>query len=525
MQPLPIGIQDFEILRNDGYLYVDKTAHLIELTRGGYFFFSRPRRFGKSLLISTLEAMFQGKRELFDDLALAKSGYDFPSHPILRLDFSTLSHQNERELEQDLLAELDHTALKYGLTPGQTPLIPRLRGLIRELSKQNRVVILVDEYDKPLLDHLEDPESAEKNRDKLREFFGVLKGLAKHVKMLFITGITKFSKVSIFSELNNLLELGIDPNHGSLLGWTMDEIRGPFGDYVKDLAARLNLDLEETYALLEETYNGYCFSGGDERVFNPWSVLNAFKLGRVGNFWFESGSPKFLMAELSKRLKSGQPFDPNRYYDLRIRADMLPSLDIRRADLDTLLFQAGYLTIKKTSGTPRNPYYHLGFPNREVEQSWLFITLKLLAPTSDNDREDQLNQLVAALENEDLDAFFSILRSAFFANIPYELHLPYEKYYQTVFHTLFLLLAVRVRAEESTNLGRIDGVLETDRHIYIFEFKYNEPAGHALQQIRDRNYADKFRARNKKIIGVGIGFGERNITGWEASNLNDSGSP
>ena len=515
MQPLPIGIQDFEILRNEGYFYVDKTAHLIELTRGGYFFFSRPRRFGKSLLISTLDAMFRGKKHLFEGLALAESDYAFEEHPVIRLDFSTLAHQTDEILEQELLGELDRVSNEYGVPLSGQALIPRLRELLRSLSQKNRVVILVDEYDKPILDHLNDPKLAAKNRDKLRDFFGVLKGLSQHIKMLFLTGITKFAKVSIFSELNNLLELSLDDRHATLLGWTKQEVHGTFRDYVAVLAARLNMDIDQAQTLLERMYNGYCFTGAeDKKVYNPWSVLNALHLCRISNFWYASGSPMFLVEELKKRLENEKSFDANKLHDYRVRADMLPALDIRNADLETLLFQTGYLTIKRTSGTPLNAYFHLGFPNREVELSWLFTVLKLLAPATVQNREDHLDQLVTALETEDLENFFEILRTVFFANIPYELHLPQEKYYQTIFHTLFLLLAVRVNAEVCTNRGRIDGVLETDRYIYIFEFKVNLDAQTALQQIRDKSYAQKFQHTGKRIVGVGVSFANRNIASW-----------
>ncbi|MDJ0837394.1 MAG: AAA family ATPase [Acidobacteriota bacterium] len=372
MKPLPIGIQDFEVLRNDDYLYIDKTAHLIDLARGGYFFFPRPRRFGKSLLVSTLEAMFRGKKGLFTGLTLASSGYDFPEHPVIRLDFSTLAHGNPELLEKELSGELKRIAGEYGVTLRETALISGLRETIRELSKQNRVVVLVDEYDKPMLDHLEDPDLAEANRNKLREFYGVLKGLGKHIKMVFITGIIRFTKVSIFSELNNLLEMGSDPRHATLLGWTEAEIRDLFADYVTALADRLRIDVPSTLGILEKMYNGYCFTGDVKAgVYNPWPVLNAFHLGRIGNFWYESGSPAFLISELKKRQAAGDAFDSSRLSDFRVRADMLPAVDIRNADLETLLFQAGYLTIKKTTGPPMDTYYHLGFPNREVELSWL----------------------------------------------------------------------------------------------------------------------------------------------------------
>ncbi|MDJ0836514.1 MAG: AAA family ATPase [Acidobacteriota bacterium] len=514
MKNLPIGIQTFEKIRNKNYLYVDKTGYFNDLIEGGYYFFSRPRRFGKSLLISTLEALFQGRKDLFKGLAVTASGYDFPIYPVIRLDFSIISNRTPDILEQEVKEELDRIARAHGLSCNDSLLTTRFRNLIRDMSRQAPVVILIDEYDKPILDHLADPDTALANRDKLREFYGVVKGLDAHIHMVFLTGITKFAKMSIFSELNNLFDLSNDVNHAGLLGWTQEEMDRDLKPHIEYLAEMLGRTTEDTEKILAEMYNGYRFSKADICVYNPWSVINAVKRGSIDNFWYTSGSPKFLMDEMSHRLRASGAFNIRNLYNIQVRADMMPTLEIGNAELETLLLQAGYLTIKGSSGTLRDPYLHLGFPNREVEVSLWFSLMHALVPKAKIDSGDHLAKLVTALNEEDLETFFTILRGAFFANIPYELHLPYEKYYQTVFHTIFLLLEIRIRAEESTNVGRIDGVLETDDRIYIIEFKLDDSAAAALQQAKDKGYADKYRNSGKKIILVGVGFKERNIDGW-----------
>ena len=515
MKPLPIGIQTFEKIRAEDYLYVDKTAHLIDLARGGYFFLSRPRRFGKSLLISTLEAMFLGKKERFEGLAIEQSGYSFPKFPVIRLDFSSMADDSPEALERDLRVKLARFARAAKVTlPEDASLAVYVEELILALSVDAPLVILVDEYDKPILDHLNEPDLATANRDLLRGFYGTIKSLDEHIKMLFITGITKFTKVSIFSELNNLVDLSINPDQATVLGWTDEELRGVLKPYVCAMARQADKTEEDIYRVFAEMYNGYRFTHADKKVYNPWSVLNALLHRRIGNFWYESGSPRFLMTELKQRLAQPGDFNPARFHDFRVPADMLPTLDIHHASLETLLFQAGYLTILRTSGDFANLQFHMGFPNREVRLSWLFTVMKSLVPDQDSRREDHLDKLLAALRAEDLDAFFTRLRTAFFANIPYQLHLPYEKYYQTVFHTLFLLLSVRMRVEESTNTGRLDGVLELEDQIFIFEFKYNGTAKTALKQIKDKRYPDKFLAGSKRVILVGVGFADRNVSDW-----------
>ena len=314
--------------------------------------------------------------------------------------------------------------------------------------------------------------------------------------------------------MNNLLDLSIDPSQAALVGWTEEELDRTFGEHLDSLASRIACSRESLMAVMHDMYNGYRFTDEDIRVYNPWSVLNALHHRRIGNFWYDSGSPGFLMTLLRERMSKTDSVDLRQLYDYRIRADIFPTLDIRSANLEALMFQTGYLTVVETSGAAHDLFFHLGFPNREVELSWLHTILKTLVPDDVALREDNLDRLVGALREDDLDRFFEIMRQAFFANIPYELHLQHEKYYQTIFHTLFLLLRIRIRSEESTNIGRIDTVLETESHIYLFEFKMNEGAEAALTQIRDKGYAEKYLATGKAVVLVGVAFSERNIADW-----------
>ncbi len=514
---LPIGIQTFRDIRTNDFVYIDKTASIHELVRPGkgYFFLSRPRRFGKSLLISTLDALFSGDATLFEGLAIHEAGYSFPKHPVLSFDFSKVPHRNEQELESGLLAILDRMAQAHNidLAP-DTPLSIRLQDLLNELGKQNQVVVLVDEYDKPIIEHVSDPDTAEKCRDVLRSFFGVLKASDDAVRLVMITGITRFARVSIFSEMNNLQDISQDRQFAALLGWTEEEIQMALADHMAAFATDLGITEKEMIGHLRDMYNGYRFTAGDVTVYNPWSILNALQTKELRNFWFDSGSSKFLMKILKERLTGPTPFSVAELYDYKVRSSMLPTFDVRNLNLETILFQAGYLTIKKTSGPFTALFYHLGFPNREVEQSLLHAALTYLSAADQTRADDSLDRLVTALAREDLETFFETLRDSFFANIPYDIQLAHEKYYQTVFHTIFILLNLRISAEERTNLGRIDHVIEMDDLIYIFEFKMSGAPEEALQQIEDKQYAQKFKGTGKKVYGIGVVFADRNIEAW-----------
>ncbi len=517
MQLLPIGIQTFEDIRTGNFVYVDKTAHLLSLVQPakGYYFLSRPRRFGKSVLISTLQALFQGKKDLFQDLAIARSNYNFQEYAVLRFDFSIISHSNGSALESGILHALHHLASGFGLELNQNlPIETAFADLIRTLGKKQRVVILIDEYDKPIIEHVDCPEVVSSIRAVLRRFYSVLKSLDSVIRFVLVTGVAQFGRVSIFSDLNNLNDLTLSEEAATLVGWTDKEIDLFLEPHIKEFARKLKVAPQIVRTELRKMYNGYRFSESEETVYNPWSVLNALQKKAFRNFWYTTGSPDFLIKILRNRLAEPGSFEMKALYDYKISADMPPAFDMERLNLITLLFQTGYLTIKRVSGSLRDTSFHLGFPNHEVEQSLLFTTLESLSPIEAGQSGSWLDKLEHALENTDFDTFFSILTHHFFANIPYELHIPRERYYQTIFHTIFLLLNVRIRAEEKTNKGAIDHVIELADKVFIFEFKFQGSAKAALQQIRDKQYQQKYLNGGKTVYGIGVDFREKNIGEW-----------
>ena len=401
---LPIGIQTFRDIRTNDFVYVDKTALIYELVRPGkgYYFFSRPRRFGKSLLVSTLGSLFAGDAELFDGLDIAKTGYEFPAYPVLTFDFSMIPHRNEAELEQGLLYILDRMAQDHGVTlPVGTPPGPRFRSLLRELGKRGQVVVLVDGYDKPIVAHIGNPDMADKCWDVLRGFLGVLKSSDHLIRFVFITGITKLANISTCSEMNNLDDISQDRRYADLLGWTEQEVAASLCDHVDAFAEELAITREELTDHLRAMYNGYRFSSKDVTVFNPWSILNALEKRELHNYWFDSDSSTFLMEMLQERLANEPAFSMANLYDYKMSASMLPSINIRNLTLETVFFQVGYLTIKKTSGSFTDIYYHLGFPNREVEQSLLHAVHNFLSGQDSARATDDLDRLVALAQDGD----------------------------------------------------------------------------------------------------------------------------
>jgi len=401
MSYLPIGIQTFRDIRTNDFLYIDKTGIIEDLVRPGkgVYFLNRPRRFGKSLLVSTLASLFRGEREIFEGLAIAESGYAFPSHPVLVFDFSLLSHGDPDALREGISDEIDQMAAEHDVSISRSSLLEtRLRSLLRGLATRNQVVILVDEYDKPIIEHLDDPDIAEGCRDVLRSFFGVIKGSDALLRFVFITGITRFSKVTLFSEMNNLRDISGDGRFASLLGLTEKEIDDRLSDKIDQWAARSGRATEELRRLMRERYNGYRFTRDETWVYNPWSILQAIEMNELRNFWFDSGSPRFLMRLLEERLQEPGAFSIGDLQDIPIDADSLPSFDVRHLSLEVILFQAGYLTIKRVSGALDCATLHLGFPNREVEESLLHAVMTYLTLRDEIRSREVVKRLTEALQ-------------------------------------------------------------------------------------------------------------------------------
>jgi len=505
---LPIGIQSFHKIRQDDYYYVDKTALMMDLVDNGtHYFLSRPRRFGKSLFIDTLKELFEGNKALFQGLATEDQWDWSVKHPVLTFTFGGNNYAKEGQVEKDLIEQLTALSEQYQLTPTSTTCSGRFKELVRCAEKHHgkTVVVLIDEYDKPILDSLHKPEVAKANRDVLRGFYGAIKDYDAHIKFSFLTGVSKFSKVSIFSGLNNLTDITLDPRYSTLCGYTDHDIDTVFTVELD------GLDRDE----IRRWYNGYNWLG--EGVYNPFDILQLFDQRKFKNYWFETGTPTFLIDVLFKRQIPSIKLD-----NLLSSSAMLSSFDVEQMDTEALLFQTGYLTIKSSQRVGGQDYYTLGYPNQEVLQSLNESLLSVMVKDKGAQGHNSiaLHQLLLANDFDGLKALFQ----RFFSSIPYNWYTNndiqrYEGYYASVFYSYFASLGLEVTVEDATNLGRIDMTLLFNDQVYIFEFKVVElaPEGKALQQIKDKGYADKFKSRDQAIHLIGVEFSKetRNVVGFE----------
>ncbi|KKB50774.1 hypothetical protein HMPREF1212_01498 [Parabacteroides sp. HGS0025] len=507
----PIGIQNFESLRNDGYFYVDKTALIYQLVNNGrYYFLSRPRRFGKSLLLSTLEAYFEGKKELFEGLALEKLETDWVKRPILHLDLNTQKYDTPESLVDILNATLTRWEQMYGSEPSEVGPALRFQGIIRRAHEKtgHRVAILVDEYDKPMLQAIGNEELQQSFRNTLQAFYGALKTMDGHIKFAFLTGVTKFGKISVFSALNNLMDLSMWEDYAALCGITEQELHNNFEEGISQLAQTQGLTYDEACDELKERYDGYHFVENSVGIYNPFSLLNTFAKRKFGNYWFETGTPTYLV-ELLKM----HNYDLHNIENIETDEDTLNSIDSSSTNPIPVIYQSGYLTIKgydRRFGT-----YYLGFPNREVDEGFMKFLLPFYADTNKVDVAFHITKFVREVENGDYDAFFRRLQS-FFADTPYELVRELELHYQNVLFIVYKLIGFYVKAEYHTSQGRIDLVLQTDKFIYLMEFKFEGTAEEALRQINEKNYALPFASDPRKLFKIGINFSNemRNIERW-----------
>ncbi|MGB1010022.1 MAG: ATP-binding protein [Thiolinea sp.] len=505
---LPIGIQTFREIREENHYYVDKTQLALDLVEGGkHYFLSRPRRFGKSLFLDTLKALFEGNQTLFNGLAAEKQWDWSVSYPVLRFSFSGNSYNQMGQLTLDLTEQLADLAETYQYQPRNQTCPGRLRELIRHLEQQTgqSVVILVDEYDKPILDALKSPEVAKANRDFLRGFYGIIKDYDAHIKFSFFTGVSKFSKVSIFSGLNNLNDITLDPRYATICGYTDLDIDTVFATELDDL------DRDE----IRKWYNGYHWRG--EGIYNPFDILQLFDKRQFDNYWFETGTPTFLVNLLFERQIATLKLN-----NLFSSSAMLSSFDVDVIETEALLFQTGYLTIKQEENLGGQRFYQLGYPNREVYQS---LNEQLLSSLVKDKSEQaiQSGQLYRLLMVNDFNGLKKLFHG-FFASIPHHWYTNskiqnYEGYYASVFYSYFASLGLDITVEDATNLGRIDMTLKFNEQVYIFEFKVVElvPEGNALQQIKRKGYADKYRELGRPIHLIGVEFSKdnRNIAGFE----------
>lgn len=497
----PIGIQTFSKIIEGGFVYVDKTRYIPMLVDGGqYLFLSRPRRFGKSLLLSMLHSYFNGDRHLFKGLEIDSMDVDWTPRPVIHIDLNAQNYMDESALMDMIDSILRRYSSIFEIEENSTSLPVRFADLIRSIYEKTsqQVIILVDEYDKPLLGIEDKPALFAKNQSILKGFFGVLKSMDGYIRFAMLTGVARFNKVSIFSDLNNLRDISISDEFADICGWTQEEVISNFPEGIENLAKRLEVSREEVLERLKVYYDGYLFSPGGSRLYNPFSVLNAVADGRLGRYWFQTGTPTFLV----KRIKKARILLPSLNNARSLRAD-LETVGIDDANPIPLLFQTGYLTIKKASGDR----YELQFPNKEVETGFAEQLLPLYAPQmKDLNGEFSLWEFQDELADGNPEAFMTRLQTMIKA-VPYEQH--NEKFYQNIVYLLFTLSGADSRVEEHTSKGRADLVVRTERYIYVFEFKYNGSAEEAIRQIRDRDYPGKFRLDPRPVFLIGANFSEK----------------
>lgn len=506
---LPIGTQTFESLRQNDCLYVDKTQYLHSLiTTGRVYFLSRPRRFGKSLTVTTLESIFNGKKELFDGLFISSTDYDWKRYPVVRIDMSSLVLKTPEFFETELRRTLTETAQSYGVCLLQNDSKIMFSQLIQTLASQShtgKVVVLIDEYDKPIIEHITDIPIATQMRDILKSFYGILKPMDAFLKFVFITGVSKFSRTSIFSDLNHLSDLTLHPKYASLCGYTQSELEANFEDYILETMATTALSRGALLDKIKFWYNGYRFSRSEDKVYNPFSTLIFFDRQEFAPHWFETGSPTFLM-----KLIEAQDFDIESAEAYEADETFMSDYHLESLRIVPLLFQTGYLTI----GGYYDGLYTLNYPNHEVKSAFLKVVLESRARTPGLGAST-LHKLVTAIEAQNITVFFDHMKTLF-AQIPYDIHIKQERYYQSLFYLIFALIGCKITAEVRTNKGRIDAVVETKTDVYIFEFKLEfektspeqmeEIAQLALRQIDTHGYVEKYADRQKLVHKIGVAF-------------------
>ena len=505
---LPIGIQSFESLRRDNYLYVDKTKVIFDLINNGrYYFLSRPRRFGKSLLLSTLKSYFEGKRELFQGLALSQKKVEWVSRPVLYLDLNTNAYNDKSVLLDKLEDSLSKWEQDYGLESKALPLGMRFEKVIEGAYKKtgHRVAILVDEYDKPMLQAIDNSALQDDFRSILKGFYGALKSMDSCIKFSMLTGVTKFGKVSVFSDLNNLNDISMDANYYDICGITESELKVNFSYHIDQLASANSLSTEQCLERLKIMYDGYHFEESAPGVYNPFSLLNAFSKKKFGSYWFESGTPTYLVKLLQLHDYKLEKLD-----GLETSAQVLNSIDSGSTNPVPTIYQSGYLTIKGYD--PEFGLYKLGYPNKEVEEGFLSFLLPYYSAYDSVDSPFEFHQFVKDVKSGNVEKFIERLRS-FFSATPYDTMKDVENYYQNVLLILFRLAGFYIRAEYRTSRGRIDLLLESQDYRYVMELKLDKSAEEALSQIKTKEYSLPFAQDAKKTYLIGLNFSSqtRNI--------------
>lgn len=506
----PVGVQNFEKIRKEGYVYVDKTALIHRLVKlGTYYFLSRPRRFGKSLLISTLEAYFSGKKHLFEGLAIEDLETEWNEYPVLHFDLNAKKFDAVEDLYELVGRQLERYELQYETVAVDQSLDGRFYNLVMSIADKThkRVVILVDEYDKPLLQTIGNSELQNTYREILKAFYGVMKSCDGQIHFGFLTGVTKFGKVSVFSDLNNLDDISMDPAYYEICGISENELNEYFDTEIGELAEVNELTKEQAYDRLRSEYDGYHFCENVSGIYNPFSVLSTLRKNRFGNYWFETGTPTYLVELLKK-----SDFQLDRIDGYKTGKDVLNGIDPDSPV--AMIYQSGYVTIKDYDS--EFDLVTVGFPNKEVERGFLLFLLPFYTNLKKEDSNFFVSRAVQALKNGDAEVFMSYMKSLL-AGYPYELIKDTENHYQNVVYlTLKLMSVYLVDAEFRTSNGRIDLLVRTDKYIYVMEFKYDGSAQEAMDQIESKEYPLPFAMDSRTIVKVGVNFSgkTRNIENW-----------
>jgi len=516
MNLIAVALANFEDIVTN-FIYVDKTQYLYNLINCGdkYYFLSRPRRFGKSLTLSTLKAIFEAKKELFNTLFIGSTTWKWEKHPIIHLDFNAISHGNVNEMEENILNVLQFIALEHEIIVSSKKSSMYLSELIKKLVNKykKRVVFLVDEYDKPIISHLgeglEALNIAKQNRKFMKDFYEKLKPLEEYLQLVFITGVSKFSKVSIFSTLNNLIELDVTEEYSTMLGYTEEELKKYFNEYFENYAIKENISLEKAYDLFKKHYNGFRFSEAQTYVYNPFSVGRALKYLKIDNYWFQSGSPSFLV-NLIKENK----YDFNNFENSLITDSQIKAYDIENLNITALLYQTGYLTIGFYEHILGEKKIKLKFPNYEVKHGFYTELLSCYEDKKNNISQTNLiNQIQENLLAKNFPKIIELFQ-VIYSTIPYTLKAKksvadYEQNYHNIFFLVINLIAtynIIINTEIINANGRIDAVIILDDDIYIIEFKCNQTPLKALNQIKKQKYYEPYLASCKNIYLVGINF-------------------
>ena len=512
----PIGIQTFSKIREGNYLYIDKTEYVYRMTHSAssYMFLSRPRRFGKSLLTSTLHSYFSGRKDLFHGLAMEKLEKEWTEYPVLHFDMSTAKHADSEQLLQELNLKLYGYEQIYGRLDEEVNPNQRLMGLIKRAYEQTgkKVVVLIDEYDAPLLDVVHERENLDVLRNIMRNFYSPLKACDPYLRYVFLTGITKFSQLSIFSELNNIENISMDEPYAAICGISEDEIRSQMEEDVDRLAKNLEVTPEEALMKLKENYDGYHFTYPSPDIYNPFSLLTAMEKGKIGSYWFGSGTPTYLIKMLDKF-----GVKPSEIGRKQLKSSAFDAPTETMTDAVPLLYQSGYITIKDYN--KMLDLYTLDIPNKEVRLGLMESLLPHYVDNKTPEATTMVAYLFYDIQNGDMDAALHRLQE-FLSTIPYCDNTKFEGHYQQVFYIIFSLLGYYVDVEVRTPRGRVDIVLRTRTTLYLMELKLNKSAGEAMEQIDLKNYPERFALCGLPIVKVAVSFDSERCTigDWKIIN-------